>query len=656
MAKLGVLTLLVLALGLSLPSSTTAQSTAFSFQGNLSDGPVPANGNYDFEFRLFDALAGGNQLGPSVARNGVVVTTGTFSVELDFGPQFPGAGRFLEIRVRPPGGGGYTLLVPRQVVQSTPYSVRALESSTAGNSHQLGGVDAAQYVLTTDPRMSNARDPLPGSVSYVHNGTAQQASASFNISGNGTAAGALTGDVVRANTHFLLGGLGGIGGQRVLSAAGSANLFVGVNSAAANPTGIQNAFFGFSAGNAATTGNNNSFFGAFAGDSNTDGDANSFFGSGAGDSNTTGNSNSAFGRGAGGAITTSSENSFFGRDAGAANTASGNSFFGAFAGDANSTGSSNSFFGRNAGGSNLTGFGNAFFGESAGAANNGTENAFFGRESGLANTSGDNNSFFGASAGRANSEGTGNSIFGHDAGDSNTSGSNNSFFGRLAGHANVTGGAHSVFGAFAGGSITGGFNNTLIGASADVASGDLAFATAIGSNAVVSSSNTIQLGRASGADTVIISGILRVFELGNAGSTSLCRNAANGIATCSSSIRYKSNVVGFRPGLEIVKRLVPVRFAWTSGGMNDLGLIAEEVARVEPLLTTRNGTGEVEGVKYDRLGVVLINAVNEQQLQIEAQARENAKLKEKLESQDREIRELRSIVCSISPASPPCRP
>jgi hypothetical protein len=57
-----------------------------------------------------------------------------------------------------------------------------------------------------------------------------------------------------------------------------------------------------------------------------------------------------------------------------------------------------------------------------------------------------------------------------------------------------------------------------------------------------------------------------------------------------------------------------------------MGLIAEEVAEVEPLLATYKN-GEVNGVKYDRIGVVLINAVKEQQAQIEALKAEIAALK-----------------------------
>ena len=61
-----------------------------------------------------------------------------------------------------------------------------------------------------------------------------------------------------------------------------------------------------------------------------------------------------------------------------------------------------------------------------------------------------------------------------------------------------------------------------------------------------------------------------------------------------------------------------VRFDWKDGGMHDLGLGAEDVAAIEPLLVTYNAKGEVEGVKYDRIGVVLVNAVKEQQARIEA--------------------------------------
>ncbi len=36
-----------------------AQTTAFTYQGKLSDGATPANGNYDFQFKLYDTATVG---------------------------------------------------------------------------------------------------------------------------------------------------------------------------------------------------------------------------------------------------------------------------------------------------------------------------------------------------------------------------------------------------------------------------------------------------------------------------------------------------------------------------------------------------------------------------------------------------------------------
>src|SRR5262245_8750688 len=118
----------------------TAQTTEFTYQGSLKDGATAANGNYDFEFALFDAVSGGSQLGSTLTRNSVAVANGIFAVSLDFGGQFQGEGRFLEIHVRPTGGGAFTPLTPRQQVNSAPYSIKSLATDTAINTQQLGGL------------------------------------------------------------------------------------------------------------------------------------------------------------------------------------------------------------------------------------------------------------------------------------------------------------------------------------------------------------------------------------------------------------------------------------------------------------------------------------------------------------------------------------
>ena len=70
-------------------------------------------------------------------------------------------------------------------------------------------------------------------------------------------------------------------------------------------------------------------------------------------------------------------------------------------------------------------------------------------------------------------------------------------------------------------------------------------------------------------------------------------------------------------GLDVIEQLRPVTFDWKESGEADLGLVAEEVAKVAPLLTTRNAGGQIEGVKYDHINAVLVKAVQEQQEQIE---------------------------------------
>ena len=350
------------------------------------------------------------------------VTSGIFAVNLDFGAaSFDGAARFIEVGVRLNGSGQiYTILNPRQKIESTPYAVKSLKSdeavtaATADNSLKLGNIPAVQYTQNNDVRLSDDRNPLPNSPNYIQNGTSQQATSNFNISGEGKA------NIFNAATQYNLNG------NRILS-GGNGNLFVG-----------------FEVGTDNTTGGNNSYFGSFAGQKNTTGILNSFYGHSAGKNNTTG-----------------FRNSFFGVNAGIGNT----------------TGAENAFYGLNSGFSNTTGGSNSFFGTYSGRlTTEGSYNAFFGRSAGEANTTGSDNAFIGQSAGFKNTTGAFNSSLGSGAGFNNTTGSNNTFAGYLAGLSNTTEN-----------------DNTFIGYKSNGAAG-ITNATAIGANAVVTTSNTMVLG------------------------------------------------------------------------------------------------------------------------------------------------------------------
>src|SRR5580765_645940 len=159
------------------------QTTEFTYQGKLNDAGIAANGTYDLRFQLYDAAAGGNLLGTQDVPS-VTVASGIFSVNLSFGSAlFNGTDRFLAISVRSVGAPDYTLLTPRQKLTSTPYAIRSAEAGNALNATQadlaadasrLGGITANQFVVTTDPRMTDARDPLPGSNNYIRTGLSIQ--------------------------------------------------------------------------------------------------------------------------------------------------------------------------------------------------------------------------------------------------------------------------------------------------------------------------------------------------------------------------------------------------------------------------------------------------------------------------------------------------
>ena len=121
----------------------------------------------------------------------------------------------------------------------------------------------------------------------------------------------------------------------------------------------------------------------------------------------------------------------------------------------------------------------------------------------------------------------------------------------------------------------------------------------------------IGIGTSNPQSTLDVNGTLRVVTLGAAGATPLCRNVTNQIATCSSSLRYKQDIARFGSGLDVVHRLRPISFTWKDGGLRDVGFGAEDVAAIDPRLATFNDAGQVEGVKYDRLTTVLVNAVKE---------------------------------------------
>ena len=101
---------------------------------------------------------------------------------------------------------------------------------------------------------------------------------------------------------------------------------------------------------------------------------------------------------------------------------------------------------------------------------------------------------------------------------------------------------------------------------------------------------------------------------------------ANSIAG-SSDLRFKKNIRPVVNALDKVKALRGVYFNWDQqnfpdknfGEQDELGFIAQEVEKVVPEIVTKEKTKEAyRSVKYDKLVALLVEAIKEQQKQIDS--------------------------------------
>ncbi|HEY3241800.1 MAG TPA: hypothetical protein VGM03_00485 [Phycisphaerae bacterium] len=138
--------------------------TSFTFQGRLTDGGSPVNGSYDLQFSLWNAAAGGAQVGSTICSDNVTVTNGLFTVAIDFGASaFDGEARWVQLGARPGASGAcaignYTILSPRQPLTAAPYALGVrlpLSESVASGSPALSvtntGTGRAAFFESDNP-------------------------------------------------------------------------------------------------------------------------------------------------------------------------------------------------------------------------------------------------------------------------------------------------------------------------------------------------------------------------------------------------------------------------------------------------------------------------------------------------------------------------
>jgi hypothetical protein len=76
--------LLATLLGVALTTTLHAQTSAFTYQGQLTENGAPARGIYDLRFTIYDLSTGGSMVAGPVTNSPVVVSNGLFTVTLDF--------------------------------------------------------------------------------------------------------------------------------------------------------------------------------------------------------------------------------------------------------------------------------------------------------------------------------------------------------------------------------------------------------------------------------------------------------------------------------------------------------------------------------------------------------------------------------------------
>ncbi len=682
--------LTILLTALTVAAVAPVQAGPISYQGQLLSNDDSFNGTVGLEFRLFDQLSGGSQVGPVVSRPNWPVQDGLFQVDLDFGAgAFVGGNRFLEVRVNG------TALAPRQAIRAVPVALHALNGG-GSSPWTVDGSGAVEYLFSGQRFRFQ---PVTGTSEISPNVIIGHAANS--VSGHGSAV--LSGgsqnvsNSVQGNYSVISGGrLNQINGNSVTVSGGSGHTAQGVETTVGG--GAQNETSGTGTTVAGGRLNTVSGFYSMIGGG--------LFNSASADYATIGGgySNEASGRGS----TVSG-----GGDLDAANIASG---------DFSVVGGGRENLAAAEGATVAGGVGNQAILDSAtvGGGNNNSASDFSATIAGGS---------FNVAAGNAASIGGG--AHNHASRDMATIGggfqntASHLYSTISGGRSNCAGGAYSWAGGrrakvrpgFGSGSVGSGCSGVALNVDVDwgdqgtfvwadsqnsdfVSSGENQFlvramggvgfgrapsdyfvidsdrlvqdddysfgtgalrilmreangsittkfrvmgngGTAIGnsySNTGVPANGLRVFGDARFDNNSRIFGNLRVegqieaWNIGTFGQWDLCHTNAGQISRCASSARYKDEVRELEAGASLIAALRPVRFRWIDNDRQDIGLIAEEVAEVIPELVEYDDDGDVQGVNFRHLSAVLIAAVQESQAENKLLRDELADVQSRLEA------------------------
>ena len=316
------------------------------------------------------------------------------------------------------------------------------------------------------------------------------------------------------------------------------------------------------------------------------------------------------------------------------NTARENTAFGAAALLFNSTGVANTAVGAAALLNNTEGGFNTSIGEFALSHNTtGSNNTANGFQALFSNTSGDRNTATGWQALVNNTGANNNTAHGFEALHNSNSG-NNTGIGFDALEANTTGNSNTAVGANALRNATGS-DNIAVGEGAGVAVLAGNNNIEIGNGGANADDNTIRIGLEGTQTQTFIAGIL-----GNGPFSCAVTidpgTGQLGVGGCISSERFKKDIDSMDKASEAIFSLKPVTFHYKNDKTNipQFGLIAEEVAKVNPALIAVDKEGKPYSVRYDAVNVMLLNEFLKDHRTVQEQGATITQLKSMVEKQE----------------------
>jgi hypothetical protein len=247
----------------------------------------------------------------------------------------------------------------------------------------------------------------------------------------------------------------------------------------------------------------------------------------------------------------------------------------------------------------------------------------------LSNSTGIQNTANGAFALSSNTTGNSNTANGYLALNHNTEGIGNTANGIQTLLSNITGNANTAIGDSALANNTAGNLNTAVGADALLNSTTGSLNIALGLNAgegVTDASNVIAIGT-SGANVSnsCYIGNIAGQTVGAGGTTCYVDNDGK-LGVFLSARRFKRDIADMGAASEELLALRPVTFHYKpeldKTGIPQFGLVAEEVAAVNPELVTHDARGEINTVRYEAVNAMLLNEFLKEHRKVEEQARE----------------------------------